>query len=247
MNRTDNENKGGRGPLIAVLIIAAICLLLSCGMLHAVLRGFWTWRTDRRLMTEGVAVEGNVIDKRVERRSSGDPKAGYQNVYWLHYAFRTKAGHSVDGRRGVPKAVFESYRKGQKVRVRVDANNPKAHVPEFAVVDQELHLGFVGILAFMSFGVSIVIWVLILLYLTGRVDPQWILNLFTADLAGRKPKGASEAEGAAAEIPAETVEELRVMLGTDKRIQAIRLLRDEHNMKLKEAQDFLEDLAKGGS
>jgi len=168
-------------------------------------------------------------------------------VYWLHYVFRTEAGDSGNGRRAVPKAVYESHRKGQTVRVKVDANNPKLHVPEFAVVDREFELGFVGILACVSCGVTVAIWVLILLYLTGRIDPQWILSLFTADLAGRKPKGASEADGVAAEIPAETVEELRVMLGTGKRIQATRLLRDEHNMKLREAQDFLEDIAKGSS
>jgi len=142
-------------------------------------------------MQRGVEVEGKVADMRIERRArrQGRRTRGYQQVYWLHYVFRTEAGDSGNGRRAVPKAVYESHRKGQTVRVKVDANNPKLHVPEFAVVDREFELGFVGILACVSCGVTVAIWVLILLYLTGRIDPQWILSLFTADLAGRKPKG----------------------------------------------------------
>jgi hypothetical protein len=194
-------------------------------------------------MEQGVEAEGKVEDKRNEKISSGQPNQGDQNVYWLHYTFRTKNGHKVNGRRAVRRAVFDSYQKGQTVRVKVDANNSKLHMPEFADVDREFHLGFTALLACISSGVTLFLWVLALLYLTGRINSQSIANLASADLLGRRKPSELRTDASASAISKELADEVESMEKAGKRIEAVRLLLKKASMNLNEARDYLDDLA----
>jgi hypothetical protein len=226
MSATRKDTKPGHRGL--AVCFGVVGLVVTGALSSVVVREFIVWRTDVRLAASGVRVEGEITEKRIERRSQGanQPRT-YVNVHWLHYAYTTGTGKRVEGRRRVPAGVYESQRIGDVVGVRIDSARPELNVPEFVQADREWEIGYLGVLG----------WVLILLYVTGRVDSQRLLGLFTADLSGRRgvPTGKSPE-------PEDEIREVEQMVRAGNRIAAIKLLRRRHHMGLQEAQEFIDEL-----
>jgi hypothetical protein len=185
----NTDRKGpGRGILVCLILFAGVSLFVSYGLASTGLREFAVWRTDLRLADAGLRTEGKIEDKRTETASvrAGEPSKGDRRSYWLHYVYTTSAGEHIHGRRNVRQNVYDSFQKGGMVSVRIDPDKPERNLPEFVDVERQYEIGFLGILACISVAITAGIWVLVLLYLRGRIDSQSIMNLFTRDLLGTR-------------------------------------------------------------
>ena len=223
------------------LFVGGVGLVVSWALSSVVLREYRMWQTDVRLTRDGVGVEGRIETKRIERRSRGTNKSRtYVNVHWLHYSYTTGTGERIEGQRTVPEGVFRSYDEGDTLGIRIDPDRPDLNCPEFADGEREWEIGYSGVLACISLVLTVLYWVLILLYLTGRISSQQVLNLFTADLSGREASVGASPTGKPPE-PKDEIGEVEEMVRTGRKLEAIKLLRKTHNMGLKEAREFVDE------